>query len=339
MRIILLILSVTLIATYAQQACPVAAKVSHTSYAKFLTKLAGLPGEAIKDKKSKVVAISSGFRKAGLQVTLHSSNATEGTTIIGRFAPENTTAETPVWIVSAHYDTVSNTTGLFDNTAGVAALLEAAKVVTPALQELDGTSAEVWFIAWDKEEQFDGSWTWVAEQTQATLKRLLGVWNMDSVGSFSQEPNGQKTPYGFEKLFPGVYKQIQDEQSRPNFLAVIADSNSAGMASALNETTSRCQIPLRVIPIGLPVPGAKACHGDLFQMFSDFCRSDHAAFWEVGVPGLHITDTANYRNGCYHRNCDNWFEMKEENWSFLLQITAVLADTVYYAVSNGHNQL
>ena len=36
----------------------------------------------------------------------------------------------------------------------------------------------------------------------------------------------------------------------------------------------------------------------------DSRRSDHASFWDVGVPAVMLTDTANFRNPNYHRRGD-----------------------------------
>jgi Zn-dependent M28 family amino/carboxypeptidase len=36
----------------------------------------------------------------------------------------------------------------------------------------------------------------------------------------------------------------------------------------------------------------------------DFSRSDHVNFWRAGLPAIHVTNTANFRNPNYHRRTD-----------------------------------
>ncbi|HSG05716.1 MAG TPA: M28 family peptidase, partial [Nitrospiria bacterium] len=47
----------------------------------------------------------------------------------------------------------------------------------------------------------------------------------------------------------------------------------------------------------LEVPGAG-------ERLPDSRRSDHAPFWDAGLPALMLTDTANYRNPNYHQPGD-----------------------------------
>ena len=40
------------------------------------------------------------------------------------------------------------------------------------------------------------------------------------------------------------------------------------------------------------------------ECLADSRRSDHAVFWDQGVPALFLTDTANFRNPNYHKPSD-----------------------------------
>ena len=40
------------------------------------------------------------------------------------------------------------------------------------------------------------------------------------------------------------------------------------------------------------------------RLLPDTRRSDHASFWDLGYPGIMVTDTANLRNPHYHRASD-----------------------------------
>ena len=36
----------------------------------------------------------------------------------------------------------------------------------------------------------------------------------------------------------------------------------------------------------------------------NFSRSDHVNFWHAGLPAIHVTNTANFRNRHYHQTTD-----------------------------------
>jgi len=131
-----------------------------------------------------------------------------------------------------------------------------------------------------------------------------------------------------DMAFPREYNILKKDQFKPNFLAVIADSKSGWIATLLSDTAVKCDIPIKVLPLNLPMPGSSAC-GPYASSFGDFCRSDHTAFWGVGVDAIHMTDTADLRNPCYHRSCDDWSYMRQENWTFLNQIISILVQSVY----------
>jgi Zn-dependent M28 family amino/carboxypeptidase len=44
-------------------------------------------------------------------------------------------------------------------------------------------------------------------------------------------------------------------------------------------------------------------------------RSDHAPFWEAGIPALMWTDTAEFRNPNYHSTFDTPETLDYDSWS------------------------
>jgi hypothetical protein len=52
---------------------------------------------------------------------------------------------------------------------------------------------------------------------------------------------------------------------------------------------------LPVVPLMVPGNG---------EQLPDTRRSDHASFWEEGLPAVMLTDTANFRNPHYHQPTD-----------------------------------
>ena len=54
-------------------------------------------------------------------------------------------------------------------------------------------------------------------------------------------------------------------------------------------------------------------------------RSDHAPFWQAGIPSVMWTDTSEFRNPNYHRDTD----LPETlNYTFLRRVTQLLVATV-----------
>jgi len=163
------------------------------------------------------------------------------------------------------------------------------------------------------------------------IDRIVGVWNTDSVGGFSQKINGQTLPAATKEYLPAAYNLVAQDQFRPNFLAIISDNRSVALVNHYNSTATRCGIPLKVLSFVLPMTGAAAC--DYSSALIDYCRSDHMRFWEKGVVSVHLTDTYEFRNRCYHKACENWSALGVDNWKFLVQFTAVLVQSVYDTVA------
>jgi hypothetical protein len=79
-----------------------------------------------------------------------------------------------IYVLGAHYDTVADCPGAWDNASGVAAVLEAARVLSQQAFE-----ATLVFIAFDREEQgLLGSAAYVHDHQQ---DRIHGMVNIDSV--------------------------------------------------------------------------------------------------------------------------------------------------------------
>lgn len=100
-------------------------------------------------------------------------------------------SSTDVYIFSAHYDSTSNTPmtsapGADDNATGVAAVLEAARVMTP-----HAFDHEIWFVLTAAEEQGSkGSEHMVAWLTQKGVK-VRGVVAPDMIGYWPQGEQDQ----------------------------------------------------------------------------------------------------------------------------------------------------
>jgi hypothetical protein len=186
-------------------------------------------------------------------------------------------APNDIVIVSAHHDAWWQS-GADDNASGVAVVLEGARILRDS-----HPARTIRFIAFDREEEgLIGANRYAAAHASDHVTMIL---NMDCVGFASDEPNSQRAPLGLGLRSVG------------NFLLAAADERAADALSQIVRfsATSEQLAPL----VGLVAPDD--AH---YPVDSSFLRSDHAPFWRAGVPGVFLTDTANFRNAHYHTPTD-----------------------------------
>jgi len=204
--------------------------------------------------------------------------------------PGTVHADTVV-IIDAHYDTVVNSPGADDNGSGVAGVLEAARILSrfPSDKSLR-------FIGFDLEESgLIGSTQYVANFLPAD-EHAAGVLNFEMIGYFSQAPNSQTLPAGFNILFPDAYNAVAAQQFRGNFITNVGNAKSAALVDLFDQSAATYVPNLRVA--SLKAPGNS-------EVAPDLRRSDHTPFWQAGISALMITDGANFRNACYHTAKDS----------------------------------
>lgn len=207
-----------------------------------------------------------------------------GTNVIGRRL--GTTAPEQTVVVGAHYDHIDDCRGADDNASGVAATLEIARLL--AQVDFDRTTVVAF---WDEEELgLIGSEAFVGDLTAAD--EVIVDFTFDTIGFRSSEPDSQSVPTGFSGVFPDVYAQVEANDFRGDFVAVIANAAAHDHAVALASGADRVDLPSALIEIPDGAENSAA--------FDDLRRSDHASFWEAGYPGVFLTDTANFRNEHYH---------------------------------------
>ncbi len=184
----------------------------------------------------------------------------------------------PRLVVGAHFDSTEGTPGADDNASGVAAMLEAARLICE-----HAPWASVEFIGFTLEEYgMIGS-----KHFAARLKRkgvpLLGMLSLEMVG-FTESQGLQHYPALLRPFFP----------STGNFLGVVGNLQSRRFLGAV-ETAMREVRELPVHGIVLPMNG---------RIVPESRLSDHSPFWDNGYPALLLTDTAFLRNPHYHQATD-----------------------------------
>jgi hypothetical protein len=180
-------------------------------------------------------------------------------------------------LLGAHYDSVPQCPGANDNASGVAALLELARL-SAALP----TARPVRFVAFVNEEPpffmtpSMGSVVY-ARRARQRGERLTGMFSLETVGCYLDEPGTQQYPAPFQWFYP----------STGNFLAMVSNFGSAGLLRrAARAFRAHTTLPLESAPAPASIPGIG--------------WSDHWSFWQEGYRALMVTDTAPYRYPYYH---------------------------------------
>ena len=231
-------------------------------------------------------SLLTAFGAAGLEVSTQTVNflGTSVPNVIGRNA--GLVNDHLTYIVDGHYDAVSNTAGADDNATGVAATLEIARILG---QYRFRNSLR--FIGFSYEEQgLVGSGFYVQNGIPA-WEQVEGVMNMEMIGYYSEVPNSQSVPAGFNILFPDAIAALEADEYRGNFLTVVGNAASVPLSDAFLQACDTHVPQLKHLALNVPGNG---------QIAPDLRRSDHSRFWDAGMKALMLTDGSEFRNANYH---------------------------------------
>lgn len=189
-------------------------------------------------------------------------------------------------VVGAHYDTVlPDCPGADDNSTGIAGLLEIArrlKVMPPKYSVL--------LVAFTCEEYPVGGTDKMGSAVFAKWlltkenRRPEGMISLEMLGYFSIKQGSQRYPPPFSMYYPET----------AGFIGFVGDMSSRNF---IRSVVGR----FRQIPATVPSQGVAAP----IWLVPDVLRSDHEYFVLNGVPGLMVTDTANFRyKEHYHKPTD-----------------------------------
>jgi Zn-dependent M28 family amino/carboxypeptidase len=226
--------------------------------------------------------IHSVFEDAGLVVReqVYDYYDQRVTNLLATFPATN--GASAYYVVGAHYDTVPSTPGADDNASAVAVMLELAGRL-----EQDRLKAPVLFAAFTLEEPpahltgHQGSRIFV-RNCENNGDRVLGAIILEMVGY-----TAPRQRYPFLPRWPGYPGQ-------GNFIGVIGNWHSLHLGRAvLREFRKNKGLPAE--SLFLPFDG---------RILPETRLSDHASFWDAGLPALMVTDTAFFRNPNYHLPSD-----------------------------------
>ncbi|GMR12622.1 MAG: M28 family peptidase [Gemmatimonadota bacterium] len=220
----------------------------------------------------------------------------------------------PRVLIGAHYDSVRGTSGADDNASGVAALLEAARLLTPG-----SFASTIEFVAFNLEEN-QGTTYRVGSRHHASEARRKGIRYagalvLEMVGYTDSRPDTQRVP----KLI--AWKRIP---RTADFLAVTADGRSKRLLNVMRDAAADVAPDLSVVLFRTPFRGWLVWQTRL---------SDNASFWSQAYPSVMITDTAFLRNPHYHMVSDTHDTL---DYAFMAAVTDTTVEAARrLAVSSG----
>jgi hypothetical protein len=204
-----------------------------------------------------------------------------------------------IQIVAAHFDSTAFTPGADDNASAVAAMLGCAKAIAGAKPK-----TPVMFVSFNREEDgLLGSLDFVEQLAEKERQRIQCAHVLEMVGYASDEPHSQKMPPGLPVKAP----------TTGNFLGLLANAKSGKHMNHVLQN-AKSYLP------EFPTMGLHVLLG--FEKYLPVLhRSDHAPFWQAGIPSVMWTDTSEFRNPHYHLDSDT---PETLNYPFLRRVTQLL---------------
>jgi len=209
-----------------------------------------------------------------------------------------TTGEGPYLLLGAHYDSVPGTPGADDNGSAVTACLECARL----LKNADAPPAMI--VLFNREEDgLLGSREFVAHLATRPAWKIEEAHVFEMVGYCTREPNSQRMPPGL----PGIAAPKVGD-----FIGLLANRHSNAVAEQLVRLAATYVPDSRVVALKIYL--------GLERYLDHLHRSDHAPFWQAGIPSVMWTDTAEFRNPHYHQASDT---PETLDYAFLSQVTSL----------------
>jgi len=299
------------------------------------------------------------------QLHLHeegSPDDVQGFNLVGLLPGKNWgTSRDEIVVIAAHWDTRPDTAGFNDNGAGVAAVLEVARMMTSSNERCDFPSKDgaarrpehtVMFALFDLEEYGgQGSKEFVERILIKSImdrfkqKRFGGALIVDTILNLNRTLGSQEVPENLASLDPEAAKSIREGGYRGDFLAAIQRPEDSRVYSIFEKHWNQKSKGLekedayRLLPMvvnaSLPM---KSLTDKVF-----YVRSDHARFWfpqqspeatMTSLDAIWLTDTCQYRGlmtECYHKPCDSFHHQKGQKFAdfgFLAKTVETIYETV-----------
>ncbi len=184
-------------------------------------------------------------------------------------------------LVGAHYDSVEGSMGADDNASGVAGLLALARAFAgkPRARTLR-------FVAFADEEppyfwnDAMGSLVY-ARACKKNGDDIVAMLSLETIGYYRVGPKTQHYPFPMGLFYP----------DHGDFIAFVGNLGSRGLTRDV----------VRIFREATRFPSEGVAAPNLIPGIG---WSDQWSFWEVGYPGVMVTDTAPFRNPNYHTQGD-----------------------------------
>ena len=131
----------------------------------------------------------------------------------------------------------------------------------------------------------------------------------------SLEMLGYKTSAPQSQTYP-PYVDTEKYPDSGDFIAVVGNQVSAQLTQSLAEGMKQHVPSLKVETLVVPGTG---------ENFSEVRLSDHAPFWDAGIPAVMVTDTAFFRNPHYHKPSDT---LETLDMEFIRENAEAVAETL-----------
>lgn len=268
--------------------------------------------------------IMNTFAQLDLQIAIHVASipSAQGENLLGRKTGLKDPAHT--YIVDGHYDAVPASPGADDNGTAVAAMLEVARVLSQ--YQFRHSLQFIGFCF--EEEGIAGSQQYV-QNGIAPGEKIHGVLNMEMIGCYSDLPNSQNTPAGFDLLFPAANAELQANEFRGDFLTVVGNTVSDPLNKTFVAAMDRYVPQLKRIALTVPGNG---------EMVPDLQRSDHSSFWDANIPALMLSDGSNFRNTNYHLPTDDVSTIDAEFFTNCTKAVLAAAATLAVPMNAGSDR-
>ena len=218
-------------------------------------------------------------------------------TFFNLIAQKNPDASRPRFVIGSHFDAVPGTPGADDNASGVAAMLEAARLVKDS-----AANAVINWVAFNAEEYGMVGSTFYARELKKAGCPIAGMISLEMVGFTNSKKGSQRLPVFLKPFYPDT----------GNFLALVGDDHSKELLKNAKKYFSA----VRGLPVeSLTVPGKG-------WVIPETRLSDHSPFWDEGYPALLVTDTSFFRNPHYHSVHDT---IETIDLEFLARVTEGIA--------------
>jgi hypothetical protein len=217
----------------------------------------------------------------------------EGVNLLARLPQQSPQARAVLLI--AHVDSVEGSPGADDNASGVAAVLECARLLAAR------PDPPVVRLAFVDMEELGKVGSRALARDRRFRQGLHQVICLESVGTFSSEPGSQRVGV-LKWVFPQAAAQIAENHGRGDFVLAICRRSSRRAAAAISESADGVRVLVGQEPRPDGLPGRLMTQ--ILRPLRNLDRSDHAPFWDRGVPSLMLTCTASFRNSRYHRPGD-----------------------------------